>query len=289
MESFVLNKIAEAQLGNEDGEAPVVDLSGLATKEELDVAKGSLLEAVSKKADQYLPATPISCDGFSTLMALLYRNCLLKLPVGGEERFYLESGWFTINNYEFDVGTLITVKRTQDELGDDYAIIDVEEINRLDEELYSAVKARFTSVINWVDPNTQYPAWRVGGGCEWVNPPMEFGEEYCTTERWRGYPVYIQLVNAGTLLGKNNAKHIAVYYDADENCGVLKSADIVSMTASVQGGTSEWSTMPFITGGTTLGGDAYYMDGQGLVFRSSGADLSKFTGKAIFKYTKEYA
>jgi hypothetical protein len=32
---------------------------------------------------------------------------------------------------------------------------------------------------------------------EWVNPPMEVGVEYRTTERWMGKPVYTSLVNAG--------------------------------------------------------------------------------------------
>lgn len=34
---------------------------------------------------------------------------------------------------------------------------------------------------------------------EWQNPPMLFGVEYRTTERWKGKPVYKQLINAGAL------------------------------------------------------------------------------------------
>ena len=34
---------------------------------------------------------------------------------------------------------------------------------------------------------------------EWVNPPMIAGQEYRTTERWNGKPVYAKLVNIGTL------------------------------------------------------------------------------------------
>lgn len=34
---------------------------------------------------------------------------------------------------------------------------------------------------------------------EWVNPPMLSGVEYRTTERWKGKPVYKQLINAGAL------------------------------------------------------------------------------------------
>ena len=34
---------------------------------------------------------------------------------------------------------------------------------------------------------------------EWVNPPMWLGEEYRTTERYNGNPVYVKLVNFGAL------------------------------------------------------------------------------------------
>lgn len=32
---------------------------------------------------------------------------------------------------------------------------------------------------------------------EWVNPPMLFGTEYRTTERYMGKPVYVKMVNLG--------------------------------------------------------------------------------------------
>ena len=35
------------------------------------------------------------------------------------------------------------------------------------------------------------------GEWEWNNPPMEFGVEYRTTERWNGKPVYTKLVDCG--------------------------------------------------------------------------------------------
>lgn len=37
-------------------------------------------------------------------------------------------------------------------------------------------------------------AW---GEWEWVNPPMQLGVEYRTTERYLGKPVYVKLVNLG--------------------------------------------------------------------------------------------
>lgn len=37
------------------------------------------------------------------------------------------------------------------------------------------------------------------GEWEWVNPPLNAGTEYRTTERWNGYPVYAQMISCGTM------------------------------------------------------------------------------------------
>ena len=39
----------------------------------------------------------------------------------------------------------------------------------------------------------------VGGEKEWINPPMVLGEEYRTTERCNGKPVYVHRVDFGAL------------------------------------------------------------------------------------------
>lgn len=39
---------------------------------------------------------------------------------------------------------------------------------------------------------------------EWVNPPMELGVEYRTTERYLGKPVYVKVVNFGALPANNS-------------------------------------------------------------------------------------
>lgn len=40
---------------------------------------------------------------------------------------------------------------------------------------------------------------KVDGVIEWVNPPMELGTEYRTTERWNGKVVYMKCVNCGKM------------------------------------------------------------------------------------------
>lgn len=45
----------------------------------------------------------------------------------------------------------------------------------------------------YVSTATQNNPW------EWVNPPMKLGDEYRTTERYLGKPVYVRAVNFGTV------------------------------------------------------------------------------------------
>lgn len=49
----------------------------------------------------------------------------------------------------------------------------------------------------------------VDGVTEWINPPMAVGTEYRTTERYNGKPVYVKLVNYGTM-PNNTQKSISV-------------------------------------------------------------------------------
>lgn len=67
---------------------------------------------------------------------------------------------------------------------------------------------------------------------ERVNPPMNIGVEYRTTERHNGKAVYTKLVNLGALPGRNGNIHVAT--------GVSATA-IVRATAQI----SDGSTMPY--------------------------------------------
>ena len=42
------------------------------------------------------------------------------------------------------------------------------------------------------------------GEIEWLNPPMMGGVAYCTTERYRGQPVYVMEMSLGTVLAGEN-------------------------------------------------------------------------------------
>ena len=55
----------------------------------------------------------------------------------------------------------------------------------------------------------------VWGEWEWVNPPMQLGVEYRTTERYLGKPVYCKLVDFGAL-PNNTTKNVSLNIDNPE-------------------------------------------------------------------------
>ena len=57
---------------------------------------------------------------------------------------------------------------------------------------------------------------------EWVNPPMNLGTEYRTTERYLGEPVYVKLVDCGTLPAQGTYKEFVFASDVNS---------IISVTA----------------------------------------------------------
>lgn len=50
----------------------------------------------------------------------------------------------------------------------------------------------------------------IWGAWEWVNPPMLTGVEYRTTERYKGKPVYTQLMNFGNSPAKGTVKTVGM-------------------------------------------------------------------------------
>ena len=54
---------------------------------------------------------------------------------------------------------------------------------------------------------------------EWINPPMELGVEYRTTERYFGKPVYAKLVDCGTIPAQGTNKTIV--FSPDEINGIV--------------------------------------------------------------------
>lgn len=113
----------------------------------------------------------------------------------------------------------------------------------------------------------EMPANGIWTAWEWVNPPMQLGIEYRTTERYLGKPVYVKVVDCGNLPAsglKNIAHGIA-------NCKPIH----------VYGEMSNGNTLPYAVGNN------YYIsaDGDYIQIYVTG-DLSDQTVKATIKYTK---
>lgn len=110
------------------------------------------------------------------------------------------------------------------------------------------------------------------GTWEYVNPPMQLGVEYRTTERYLGKPVYAKLVDCGTIPAQGTHKDLVFSPDA---------VGIVSVSAySLQRGT----TLPFYD----TNGVKYSIAGSGttvMIWNYSESRLDTDV-RALVKYTK---
>lgn len=117
---------------------------------------------------------------------------------------------------------------------------------------------------------------------EWVNPPMELGVEYRTTERYMGKPVYKKLVTTGAL---PSATGVVEYFPfgTDYNAGeytVFSSEYHIANNSNDGGGTI---TIPKFSNGSldvSMGFNGRRID----IYVNS--DKSSYYGFALLKYTK---
>lgn len=112
-------------------------------------------------------------------------------------------------------------------------------------------------------PKTSFGPW------EWVNPPMQLGVEYRTTERYLGKPVYCKLVNFGAL---PNATQKVVKHNIPN----------VSSVISVYGAAQDQAIGVGAFGAQVTGINA---DNTNVAIWTS-ADLSNYSAYVAIKYTK---
>lgn len=105
---------------------------------------------------------------------------------------------------------------------------------------------------------------------EWINPPMQLGVEYRTTERYLGKPVYVQAVNFGTL---PNAATKSVTW---------ATSGVVLAVLSVEATTTQGAPLGL---GASLSGTEITATTTTLYVKSSG-DYSDNTAVFRVKYTK---
>ena len=78
------------------------------------------------------------------------------------------------------------------------------------------------------------------GPIEWINPPMDLGVEYRTTERYLGKPVYTQVFQAFESLAKGGSVYSASISNVDK---------VISCTGETYG----WNLPSDVIGGETIG------------------------------------
>ena len=105
---------------------------------------------------------------------------------------------------------------------------------------------------------------------EWINPPMEVGVEYRTTERYKDKPVYVKLVNFGTL---PNTSATSV--------SIGKSLTMVSTEGMTYNGNYALSLS--IHNGLD---SVYYNKSEGKLYVQTKNDATKWSAEIVVKYTK---
>ncbi len=111
---------------------------------------------------------------------------------------------------------------------------------------------------------------------EWANPPMEIGVEYRTTERRNGAPVYTKVVDCGNL-PSNSSKLIAT--GIEHTKAFHMDFDLFISTGAI--------TLPNDVGSTNTNKPArVYLNSARNLYIGTYFDMSDWTAKATFKYTK---
>lgn len=110
--------------------------------------------------------------------------------------------------------------------------------------------------------STEWSSW------EWLNPPMQTGVEYRTTERRNGMPVYAKLIDFGSLpnISRKTISH-----------NIQNVQSIVDIAATASNGA--------IMNDMELAGSKFTANNSVIVCQSS-VDQSSFTAKVLLKYTK---
>ena len=123
-----------------------------------------------------------------------------------------------------------------------------------------------------------------GSTVEWINPPMQLGVEYRTTERYRGKPVYIRLEEIAAL--PNNTT-LTVSNVGVPSGGTLYVDNIVDYRSEFYFNSAVFSIpyndvvdVPECNGSRYGGGITYSI-------RTKGVDYSNYAGRIWIKYTKQ--
>ena len=138
-------------------------------------------------------------------------------------------------------------------------------------------------------PSTDHPGCyyrMIDGVTEWVNPPMQLGVEYRTTERYQGKPVYVKTVSTGAMPAGAGISNRVIVYPS------IPPSDVdsfIHFEGLVTNGTMSY-TLPVGYGNTRtepdITGYLYKYSNTYVVICQSSYDMSEYSGTLTLWYTK---
>lgn len=120
----------------------------------------------------------------------------------------------------------------------------------------------------------------VWGAWEWVNPPMQAGVEYRTTERHKGKAVYTKCISLGSLLAAGSTKSVSLDVSA-----LTEVVDYQVLTLSTSGNVFVLPRLALYDGAPAITG-YISLPNKNLVLQCI-VDQTGSTGMLYIKYTKD--
>jgi hypothetical protein len=150
--------------------------------------------------------------------------------------------------------------------------VDIHTTSHIVQTAYSgAFSGRGVAILQRVKLSGVWQEW------EWVNPFMTEGDEYRTTERYMGNPVYIKLVDCDGMPSPNSTKEV--------EHGIQSISHIVDFGGEMIPSYANPISLPF-----RFSGDNYAylsVDVHRVVLESGATDLAAYTNVHVWiKYTK---
>lgn len=183
-----------------------------------------------------------------------------KFITSGSLNDYKNCGWYAwdegVSNVPFAYGSCIILNK-----GGDWIV----------HQIAIAGYGQNICIRRYVNPTDSWDAW------EWVNPPMQLGVEYRTTERYHGKPVYVKLVDFGKL--PNTASKYV-----DPNISNFEKL-IEPMTVTIYRSDTSVHGTPMVEDTKTYARSWFKMAAGGVVIRTM-IDLSADSAVVKLKYTK---
>ena len=187
---------------------------------------------------------------------------------------YIHSGFYSwssgVSDAPFSAGSMIVIKRSAG-----YAF----QVAFRDDIKKTEMAVRKLTASTW-------------GEWEWINPPMETGVEYRTTEKYNGKPVYMKLVDFGAL-PNNASKDVLFTSSSGANSEIIDIRVRISPPKdSVSGSKAEFDAYLGVAESSAPSFAAYTVawsgpSGTHAVRILTKKDMSNYTATVMAKYTKE--